>query len=128
MDARVVTEQPGPRPRAVIFRDSFGSAMIPFLSEHFSRAVYVWQNDLDPALVLQERPTVVIQEWVGRHLHTAAPYDAVAAWRGGAPAVEAHRVGGRRTFSNNAPGRRGARAAGAAPRNAPRPRPGRTVS
>ena len=81
MDARVVTEQPGTRPRAVIFRDSFGSAMIPFLSEHFSRAVYVWQNDLDPALVLQERPNVVIQEWVGRHLHTAAPYDAVAAWR-----------------------------------------------
>jgi alginate O-acetyltransferase complex protein AlgJ len=81
MDARVVTEQPGSRPRAVIFRDSFGSAMIPFLSEHFSRAVYVWQNELDPALVLQERPHVVLQEWVGRHLHTAAPYDAVAAWR-----------------------------------------------
>jgi alginate O-acetyltransferase complex protein AlgJ len=81
MDARVVTEQPGALPRAVVFRDSFGSAMIPFLSEHFSRAVYVWQNEFDPGLVLQERPHVVIQEWVGRHLHTAAPYDAVAAWR-----------------------------------------------
>jgi alginate O-acetyltransferase complex protein AlgJ len=81
MDARVVTEQPGTRPRAVIFRDSFGSAMIPFLSEHFSRAVYLWQNNLDPDLILQERPNVVIQEWVGRHLHTAAPYDAVTAWR-----------------------------------------------
>ena len=40
----VVTEVPdGLAPRAVIFRDSFGSALIPFLSEHFSRAVYLWQ-------------------------------------------------------------------------------------
>ncbi len=81
MDARVVTEQPGTRPRAVIFRDSFGSAMIPYLSEHFSRAVYVWQNEFDPELVLAERPQVVIQEWVGRHLHVTAPYDAVELWR-----------------------------------------------
>ena len=51
MDARVVTEGPASGPRALIFRDSFGSAMIPFLSEHFSRAVYVWQNNFDPALV-----------------------------------------------------------------------------
>ena len=79
MDARVVTEGPPAGPRAVIFRDSFGSAMIPYLSEHFSRAVYVWRNDFDPSLVEAERPDVVIQEWVGRHLYTAAPYDAVAA-------------------------------------------------
>ena len=85
MDARVVTEQPGTQPRAVVFRDSFGSAMIPYLSEHFSRAVYVWQNEFDPALVLAEKPQVVIQEWVGRHLHVHAPYDAVAAWRSERP-------------------------------------------
>ena len=34
-------------PRAVVFRDSFTSALAPFLSEHFSRAVYLWQNDFD---------------------------------------------------------------------------------
>jgi hypothetical protein len=79
MDARVVTEGPAGAPRAVVFRDSFGSAMIPFLAEHFSRAVYVWQNDFDPALVANERPAVVIQEWVGRHLYTVSPYDGVAA-------------------------------------------------
>jgi hypothetical protein len=79
MDARVVTEGPGQGPRAVIFRDSFGSAMIPYLSEHFSRAVYLWQTNFDPALVEAERPTIVIQEWVGRHLYNVAPYDAVAA-------------------------------------------------
>ena len=79
MNARVVTEGPPGAPRALIFRDSFGSAMIPFLSEHFSRAVYVWQNDFDTALAADERPAVVIQEWVGRHLYNQTPYDAVAA-------------------------------------------------
>jgi hypothetical protein len=79
MDPRVVTEGPAGAPRALVFRDSFGSAMIPFLAEHFSRAVYVWQNNFDPQMVIDERPAVVIQEWVGRHLYTQAPYDPLAA-------------------------------------------------
>jgi hypothetical protein len=79
MDPRVVTEGPAGAPRAVVFRDSFGSAMIPFLAEHFSRAVYLWQNNFDPQVVIDERPAVVIQEWVGRHLYTQVPYDAVRA-------------------------------------------------
>ena len=79
MVTRVVTEGPSSGPRALIFRDSFGSAMIPFLSEHFSRAVYLWQTNFDPGQVMAERPDVVIQQWVGRHLHTVSPFDAVAA-------------------------------------------------
>ncbi|HZI80623.1 MAG TPA: hypothetical protein VFD69_13970 [Vicinamibacterales bacterium] len=80
MDARIVTEQDAPgRPRAVVFRDSFGSALIPFLSEEFSRAVYLWQYNVDPDVVLAERPDVVIQEWVGRRLSTLPPYDPFAA-------------------------------------------------
>jgi alginate O-acetyltransferase complex protein AlgJ len=79
MYERVVTEGPADGPRALVFRDSFGSAMIPFLSEHFSRAVYVWQNNFDPNYVDTERPAVVIQEWVGRHLYTATPYDPFGA-------------------------------------------------
>ena len=80
MDARIVTEQDAPsRPRAVVFRDSFGSALIPFLSEEFSRAVYLWQYNVDPDVVLAERPDVVIQEWVGRRLSTMPPYDPFAS-------------------------------------------------
>ena len=72
----LVTEVPGStRPRAVIFRDSFTSRLIPYLSEHFSRAVYVWQSDLDPAVVLRERPAVVIHQIVGRHLTSLVPYE-----------------------------------------------------
>ncbi len=78
--ARYVTECDNPSlPRAVIYRDSFATALIPFLSEHFSRAVYIWERDVNPAIILEERPDVVIHEWVGRHLTTKAPYDAIAA-------------------------------------------------
>ena len=71
---RLVTEIDDPSlPRAVIFRDSFVSRLVPFLSEHFSRAVYVWQNDFDANLVEQEHPDIVIQQIVGRHLYGFIP-------------------------------------------------------
>jgi len=70
----LITEIPGSRlPRAVIFRDSFTSRLVPYLSEHFSRAVYLWQNDFDADVVARERPDVVIQEIVGRHLYNFIP-------------------------------------------------------
>ena len=51
-EGRLVTEIDDPSlPRAVIFRDSFVSRLVPFLSEHFSRAVYLWQNDFDAGVV-----------------------------------------------------------------------------
>ena len=73
-EGRLVTEIDDPSlPRAVIFRDSFVSRLVPFLSEHFSRAVYLWQNDFDAAEVEKERADVVIQEIVGRHLYNFIP-------------------------------------------------------
>ena len=72
--AGCVTEIPGSAlPRAVIFRDSFASRLVPFLSEHFSRAVYLWQNDFDADIVEKEHADVVIQEIVGRHLYNFIP-------------------------------------------------------
>jgi hypothetical protein len=73
-EGRLVTEIPdSPLPRAVIFRDSFASQLAPFLSEHFSRALYLWQNDFDAQVVEKEHPDIVIQEIVGRHLHNFIP-------------------------------------------------------
>jgi len=73
-EGRLVTEVDDPSlPRAVIFRDSFVSPLVPFLSEHFSRAVYLWQNDFDANAVVTERPDVVIQEIVSRHLYGFIP-------------------------------------------------------
>ena len=77
---RLVTEIPGsPLPRAVVFRDSFASRLAPFLSEHFSRVVYLWQNNFDADAVRRERPHVVIQEIVGRHLVYVSPYSNAPA-------------------------------------------------
>jgi hypothetical protein len=76
IEARLVTTLPDlAQPRAVVFRDSFASALIPFLSEHFSRVVYLWQNNVDPGVILEEHPQIVIQEIVGRRLSTLTPYD-----------------------------------------------------
>jgi hypothetical protein len=75
--ARIVTETPNRGPRAVVFMDSFGPALVPFLSEDFSRVVYLWQDNIDPQVVQQESPQVVIQELVGRALSTLHPYNPV---------------------------------------------------
>jgi alginate O-acetyltransferase complex protein AlgJ len=73
-DGTVATEIAGTDlPRAVMFRDSFSSRLIPFLSEHFSRIVYQWQNDFDVDLIMREHPDVVIQEVVARHLQIFFP-------------------------------------------------------
>lgn len=65
-------------PRAVMFRDSFGTLLTPFLSEHFRRIVYAWKYPLDRELIERERPDVVIHEIVERSLMLdlpAIPYD-----------------------------------------------------
>ena len=56
------------RPRALIFRDSFGNALVPYLAEDFSRSVFIWDRDVDPEAVIRENPDIVIQEIVGRFL------------------------------------------------------------
>ncbi len=57
-----------PLPRAVVFRDSFSNALIPYLSENFRRVLYVWTRDVEPRFVEREQPDIVIQEIAGRLL------------------------------------------------------------
>jgi hypothetical protein len=55
------------QPTAVVFRDSFATALIPFLSNHFERVVYQLNPDIDPRLIAREVPDVVIHQiWAGR--------------------------------------------------------------
>ena len=55
----------------LIFRDSFFTALQPYVSRHFHRATYVW-NRLHPALlkkhIADHKPDVVIEELVERLL------------------------------------------------------------
>ncbi|MBX9570436.1 MAG: hypothetical protein K2X77_16180 [Candidatus Obscuribacterales bacterium] len=69
--------------RAVVFHDSFGEQIKPYLSAHFSRAAYqLRQADLavDLDLVAAENPDLVIQEVVERHVVQLVPYP-VHDWR-----------------------------------------------
>jgi alginate O-acetyltransferase complex protein AlgJ len=73
-EPRIVTEIPGSTlPRAVVFRDSFTSALAPYLSEHFSRVVYIWRNDFAVTDIEPEHPDVVLQEIVSRHVQWFIP-------------------------------------------------------
>lgn len=65
----VITECPGaPIGRAVVFRDSLMIKLIPFLSEHFGRVVYLWHQEFDPGVIEREKPDVVIHEFGERVL------------------------------------------------------------
>jgi hypothetical protein len=67
-------EQPDQRlPRAVMFRDSFATWLIPLLSENFSRILYSWQYTFNREIVERESPDVVIQEMVERALMEGSP-------------------------------------------------------
>jgi alginate O-acetyltransferase complex protein AlgJ len=59
-------------PRGVVFRDSFASYFIPYLSEHFSRIIFYWviheseKFDFQSIVVRHERPAIVINEMAER--------------------------------------------------------------
>ena len=53
--------------KMVMFRDSFGTDLIPHFAQHFQNALYLWK-DFNPQDVGREKPDVVIQEVVERRL------------------------------------------------------------
>ncbi len=59
----VFMQGPDPQaPKLLMFRDSFAVYLIPYLSEHFSRSVYIWTPILIPDIVEKEKPDIVVQE------------------------------------------------------------------
>ena len=74
-----------PTLKAVVVRDSFTIALIPFLSEHFSRALYLWRPLVVDAqfekgvagAIEAEHPDIVIEEIVERKILQLVPNDAV---------------------------------------------------
>jgi alginate O-acetyltransferase complex protein AlgJ len=68
-------------PRAVVFGDSFYGHMAGLLAEHFSRSLVIWHTPFDTSIVEQERPQVVIEEFVERKLFTPPPLPAELAAR-----------------------------------------------
>ncbi|MEP7209078.1 MAG: hypothetical protein ABI920_19250 [Casimicrobiaceae bacterium] len=56
-------------PRALVYRDSMFDAMIPAVSENFTRVVYYAGHHMAMADIDRERPDVVIEEFVERTMH-----------------------------------------------------------
>src|SRR5206468_9354942 len=54
--------------RALVFRDSFFSNMIPLVSRHFRYVRYIWGPLFDARRVVSEQPDVVITQFVEREL------------------------------------------------------------
>jgi len=54
--------------RALVFRDSFFSNMIPLVSRHFRYVRYIWGPLFDANRVVSEQPDVVITQFVEREL------------------------------------------------------------
>jgi len=90
-DGLIITEVDDPSlPRLVMLRDSFTSALVPFLAEHFRRAVFYWRSDFDTDTILEEHADVVIMEFGGRTFYRLAafnPDEVTAAAQ--APAIQA---------------------------------------
>lgn len=71
-------------PKALIFRDSFSTALHPFLSEAFRESAWVWDHRFLTELVERERPDVVILQVVERYIPALAkpnPPEVQAALR-----------------------------------------------
>jgi hypothetical protein len=59
-----------------MYRDSFSTILMPLLSEHFRRIVYIWNAnyksawgcDFDPEIIEKEKPDVFIEEFVERKI------------------------------------------------------------
>jgi hypothetical protein len=69
----MASDCPGADLRLVMFHDSFGKWLRPYLSEHFKRSVFIFQNNLPGdqfrAIILQEKPDIVIDESVERMIY-----------------------------------------------------------
>jgi len=69
-DAYVTTDNPNAQlPRALIYRDSFFTDLLPFLAEHFSHAECFWTYDYNLSSDLQTQPDLVIIEFTERSIH-----------------------------------------------------------
>jgi alginate O-acetyltransferase complex protein AlgJ len=77
----------GTIPSALIMRDSFGEALIQYLSQHLQRATWRWTYDFPAAQIDEARPRVVIEELTERKLMILEPQNppAMARPEGAAP-------------------------------------------
>ena len=60
----VFTNEDDSLPKLLMIRDSFARTVIPYLSEHFSESVYIfdgWHHDFNENIVIEKKPDIFIQ-------------------------------------------------------------------
>jgi alginate O-acetyltransferase complex protein AlgJ len=63
------------KPRLVIYRDSFSIALVPMLGPHFGRVAYAFIYPMERTVIAQEKPDLVITEFIERNLYIPPPVD-----------------------------------------------------
>lgn len=55
--------------KVIVFRDSFSSNLLPYLSESFGEVIYIWDHNMNKytELIEKEKPDIVIHEMVSRY-------------------------------------------------------------
>ena len=61
-------KNPSKKIKVLLFRDSFSSALIPFLNHTFGETTFIWSHNFDKDLILKEKPDIVIMEYVERYI------------------------------------------------------------
>jgi len=64
----LVNDERPDAPRAIVYRDSFGEHVRPFLGAAFSWSAWLWRPSIDVTLIERERPDVVMQVVAERFL------------------------------------------------------------
>jgi len=67
------SKQPGGTGSAIVYHDSFGRFWIPFLGYQFKEVDYFRQYLLNPKIIAEKQPAIVICEVLERFLNTADP-------------------------------------------------------
>jgi len=69
-DVTTVSTQPG---RVLVFSDSFGQVVLPWTAVHFGRVRWIWTDGFYRNVVEQEKPDIVVQQFVERKLQWLNP-------------------------------------------------------
>jgi len=59
------------RGRAIVYHDSFGRYWTRFLGYHFGEVDFFWQYNLNPTVIEQQKPVIVINEMLERFFNLA---------------------------------------------------------
>jgi hypothetical protein len=60
-------------PRVLLFHDSFAGGIVALLREHCASLTCTSRANMDPPLILEQRPAIVMELWVERILDAWQP-------------------------------------------------------